>query len=86
MQLTARQGEWACGPPLGRDRAIGTLKQYTNNNPERKYLCMNPFGNAYTFSMGTTTDRTKVQLNAAERVRAIDVTFKVELIEEEIRR
>jgi hypothetical protein len=61
-------------------------KQYTNSNPERKYLCMNPFGNAYTFSMGTTTDRTKVQLNAAERVRAIDVTFKVELIEEEIRR
>ena len=59
-------------------------KQYTSNNSERKYLCVNPFGNSYTFSMSTTSDRAKVELNAGQHVRAMDVTFKVELIEEEI--
>ena len=59
-------------------------KQYTSNNSERKYFCVNPFGNSYTFSMSTTSDRAKVELNVGQHVRAMDITFKVELIEEEI--
>ena len=57
---------------------------YQNNNPDHKVLCVNPFGNQYTFTLNSVDFQGRTR--NGQNNEHITFVLRVELLEEEIKR